>query len=91
MTVNFGNDLGIVGGRVYRLDDNEYELMETFGSARATAAGRRVPRRYAAIEAVLDSGLVVMDRNAPSSTPSWRRSSAPRPASPPFPWPTAST
>ena len=65
MTVNFGNDLGIVGGRVYRLDDNEYELMETFGSARGTAAGRRVPRRYAAIEAVLDSGLVVMDRNAP--------------------------
>ena len=69
MTVNFGDELGILGGRVYRLDDTEYELMETFGSARGTAAGRRVPRRYAAIEAVLDSGLVVMDRNAPELDP----------------------
>jgi sigma-B regulation protein RsbU (phosphoserine phosphatase) len=69
MTVNFGAELGILGGRVYRLDDNEYELLETFGSARGTPAGRRVPRRYAAIEAVLDSGLVVMDRNAPELDP----------------------
>ena len=69
MTVTFGTDLGIAGGRVYRLDDNEYELMETFGSARGTRAGRRVPRRYAAIEAVLDSGLVVMDRSAPELDP----------------------
>ena len=69
MTVNFGDELGILGGRVYRLDDTEYELMETFGSARGTAAGRRVPRHYAAIEAMLDSGLVVMDRNAPELDP----------------------
>jgi serine phosphatase RsbU (regulator of sigma subunit) len=69
MTANFGTDLGILGGRVYRLDDNEYELLETFGSARGTPTGRRVPRRYAAIEAVLDSGLVVMDRNAPELDP----------------------
>jgi serine phosphatase RsbU (regulator of sigma subunit) len=69
MTVNFRSDFGIIGGRVYRLDDNEYELVEAFGSARGTPLGTRVPRVYAAIEAVLDSGLVVMDRNAPELDP----------------------
>jgi len=69
MTTNFGNDLGITGGRVYRADDLEYELLDTFGSARGTLAGQRVSRRYAAIEAVLDSGIVVMDRNAPELDP----------------------
>jgi serine phosphatase RsbU (regulator of sigma subunit) len=69
MTVNFRGDLGILGGRVYRLDDNEYELVEAFGTARGTPLGTRVPRAYAAIEAVLDSGLVVMDRNAPELDP----------------------
>jgi len=69
MAVNFRADLGLLGGRVYRLDDNEYELMETFGSARGTPLGTRVPRAYAAIEAVLDSGLVVMDRNASELDP----------------------
>ncbi len=69
MTVNFRADLGILGGRVYRLDDTEYELVETFGSGRGTPLGTRVPRSYAAIEAVLDSGLVVMDRNAPELDP----------------------
>ncbi len=69
MTTHFHGDLGILGGRVYRLDDNEYELVETFGSARGTPLGTRVPRRYAAIEAVLDLGLVVMDRNAPELDP----------------------
>jgi sigma-B regulation protein RsbU (phosphoserine phosphatase) len=37
----------------------------TFGTAAPDARGRHVPRHYAAIEAVLDSGLVVMSRNAP--------------------------
>jgi serine phosphatase RsbU (regulator of sigma subunit) len=69
MAVNFRADLGILGGRVYRLDDNEYELVETFGTGRGTPLGTRVPRSYAAIEAVLDSGLVVMDRNAPELDP----------------------
>ena len=69
MTVNFRADLGILGGRVYRLEENEYELVDTFGSARGTPLGTRVPRSYVAIEAALDSGLVVMDRNAPELDP----------------------
>ncbi len=70
MTANFRDDLGILGGRIYRLEGNEYDLVQVFGTADAGAIGMRVPREYAAIEAVLDSGLVVMARNAPELDPS---------------------
>jgi len=33
MTVNFRDDLGILGGRIYRLEGNEYELVQVFGTA----------------------------------------------------------
>lgn len=69
MAVNFRDDLGIVGGRIYQLEGSSYELVTTFGTAAAVPAGFEVPRHYAAIEAVLDSGLVVMDRNAPELDP----------------------
>jgi sigma-B regulation protein RsbU (phosphoserine phosphatase) len=65
MTANFRDDLGIVGGRIYRLDEDEYELVHVFGTADASKIGTRVPAGYVAIEAALDSGLVVMARNAP--------------------------
>jgi sigma-B regulation protein RsbU (phosphoserine phosphatase) len=69
MTANFRDDLGIVGGRIYRLDEDEYELVHAFGMAGAVPIGTRVPKDYAAIEAVLDMGLVVMARNAPELDP----------------------
>ena len=65
MTANFQEDLGLTGGRIYRLDDTGYELVATFGSVEASVIGNQVPKHYLAVEAVLDSGLVVMDRNAP--------------------------
>ncbi|HUK12956.1 MAG TPA: PP2C family protein-serine/threonine phosphatase [Thermoanaerobaculaceae bacterium] len=65
MTANFRDDLGILGGRIYRLDDNEYELVQVFGTALDGALGTRVRRDYHPIETALDSGLVVMARNAP--------------------------
>ena len=69
MTLNFKDDLGILGGRIYHLDGNSYELVLVFGNASATSLGTTVPRNYAAIEAVLESGLVVMDRNNPELDP----------------------
>ncbi len=69
MTANFKDDLGIVGGRIYRLDEDEYDLVHVFGTADSAKIGTRVPARYAAIEAALDSGLVVMARNAPELDP----------------------
>ena len=44
MTVNFRDDLGILGGRIYRLDGNEYELVQVFGTADPGALATRVPR-----------------------------------------------
>ncbi len=66
MTKNFHEDLGILGGRIYRLEEDEYDLVHGFGSAAGAPVGTRVPRSYAAIEAVLDSGVVVMDRSDPT-------------------------
>jgi hypothetical protein len=69
MTVNFREDLGIVGGRIYRLDGHQYELVQVFGTADSAPIGTHVPPEYAPIEAVLDSGLVVMARSAPELDP----------------------
>ncbi|MGE5236944.1 MAG: PP2C family protein-serine/threonine phosphatase [Acidobacteriota bacterium] len=69
MTRNFRDDLGILGGRIYRLGDDSYELVSGFGSAQGAPVGVEVSRHYAAIEAVLDSGIVVMDRDAPGLDP----------------------
>jgi sigma-B regulation protein RsbU (phosphoserine phosphatase) len=69
MTANFQDGLGILGGRIYRLDEDEYELVGGFGSAAGAPVGIRIPASYGAIEWVLDNGLVVMDRNAPGLDP----------------------
>jgi len=69
MTASFQDDLGILGGRIYRLDEDEYELVGSFGSAENAPVGLRIPAAYHAIDWVLDSGLVVMDRNAPGLDP----------------------
>jgi len=69
MTRNFRDDLGIIGGRIYQLSEDSYELVHGFGSATNAPIGTRVSRTYAAIEAVLESGLVVMDKNAPELDP----------------------
>ena len=69
MTVNFRDDLGILGGRIYHLDGNEYELLQVFGTAEPAVVGTKVRRDYAPIEAANDSGLVVMARDAPELDP----------------------
>lgn len=70
MAVNFCEDLGITGGRIYRYDDDDdYELVATFGTASPSAIGRRVARDYRAFDAAVDAGVVVMDRDAPGLDP----------------------
>ncbi|HPC83064.1 MAG TPA: PP2C family protein-serine/threonine phosphatase [Thermoanaerobaculaceae bacterium] len=65
MVSNFRDELGIWGGRIYRLDEDAYELVQVFGGASDQPLGTRVPRDYAGIQDTLDSGLVVMERRAP--------------------------
>ncbi len=69
MTHNFREDLGILGGRIYRLDGNVYELVQVFGTADAKPIGAGVPRDYAPIEEVLESGIALMGRDAPGVDP----------------------
>ncbi len=68
MVTNFREDLGIVGGRLYKRTDEGYELVGSFGEA-APPPGMVVPHSYAPIEAAIDSGMVVMDRAAPGLDP----------------------
>lgn len=68
MVNNFREDLGIIGGRLYRRADEGYELVGSFGSA-SPPPGTIVPPGYAPIDAAIDSGLVVMDRTAPGLDP----------------------
>lgn len=69
MVTNFRNELGISGGRIYKLDEDVYELVQVFGSASYLSLGTRVSRDYVGIQDTLDSGLVVMERRAPTLDP----------------------
>jgi phosphoserine phosphatase RsbU/P len=65
MMANFRDELGIMGGRIYKLEGDAYELVQVFGSVTEQPVGTRVPRDYIGIQDTLDSGVVVQDRRAP--------------------------
>jgi hypothetical protein len=69
ITKNFRDDLGIGGGRLYRLSDDTYDLVATFGTAQKPRGDARVPQTYAAIEAALEEGVVLMHRDSPELDP----------------------
>jgi sigma-B regulation protein RsbU (phosphoserine phosphatase) len=62
---HFSRALGIPGGRIYSLDELDYELVATFGRVAKAPIGLRVPRSYAAFDQLLDTGVRVMDRTDP--------------------------
>jgi sigma-B regulation protein RsbU (phosphoserine phosphatase) len=62
---SFSDDLGLVGGRIYQLDDEAYELVTTFGGAGATILGQRVDPEYAPIRRLFTTGTLVMHRDDP--------------------------
>jgi sigma-B regulation protein RsbU (phosphoserine phosphatase) len=70
IATNFREQLGITGGRIYELnDDNCYELAGRFGVSKAGALGIVVPRDYKPIELVRENGIVVMDPTDPGVDP----------------------
>lgn len=70
IALNFRDDLGITGGRVYeRRDDDCYELAARFGLEHGGALGINVPKDYKPIELVLENGIVVMDPTDPGIDP----------------------
>ena len=63
LAANFADDLGIRGGRIYAHTDGSYELVKGFGEATAAPIGLRVWRTYPPFEQMLETGIVVMNRN----------------------------
>ncbi|HVR40544.1 MAG TPA: SpoIIE family protein phosphatase, partial [Thermoanaerobaculia bacterium] len=67
---NFRDQLGINGGRLYELrDDNCYELVSRFGECHDGEIGIVVPSDYKPIELVIEAGIVVMDPTDPGVDP----------------------
>ncbi|HEX8618272.1 MAG TPA: PP2C family protein-serine/threonine phosphatase [Thermoanaerobaculia bacterium] len=69
IATNFRDELGITGGRVYRLRDDSYELMARFGESQEGQLGIDVPKSYKPIELVTENGIVVMDPTDPGFDP----------------------
>jgi sigma-B regulation protein RsbU (phosphoserine phosphatase) len=63
LAAHFADDLGITGGRIYVHTDGSYELVRGFGAAAEAPIGLRVWRTYPPFGQLLDTGLVVMNRD----------------------------
>ena len=69
---NFRDQLGITGGRIYELteDDNCYTLVGRFGKSKGDGSlGIAVPRDYKPVELVIENGIIVMDADDPGVDP----------------------
>jgi serine phosphatase RsbU (regulator of sigma subunit) len=62
---NFRDELGIVGGRLYRRRGAQYALEGTFGAAKLVPEGLLVPVSYPAIVLLLEDGTVYMESSDP--------------------------
>src|ERR1700719_906335 len=70
IATNFRDELGITGGRIYELnDDNMYELVGRFGETHEKSLGIVVSKDYKPIELVLENGIVVMNPTDPGVDP----------------------
>jgi sigma-B regulation protein RsbU (phosphoserine phosphatase) len=71
IATNFRSDLGITGGRIYEMnDENCYELVGRFGNSSGDGSlGITVSRDYKPVELVIENGVVVMDADDPGIDP----------------------
>jgi len=63
---NFRSELGIIGGRLYQLEETDYVLKRGFGRSRKVPEGLVVPMSYGPIQRALDEGVVLADLADPS-------------------------
>jgi serine phosphatase RsbU (regulator of sigma subunit) len=70
IALNFRDELGVTGGRVYeQRGDDTYLLVGRFGEAQQGQLGISVPKQYKPIELVLENGSVVMGPADPGFDP----------------------
>jgi len=65
IVVNFRDELGIFGGRLYRRRGAFYVLSGIFGDAKEVPRGLKVPVTYPPIELLIEDGAVYMDADDP--------------------------
>lgn len=65
IVVNFRDELGIYGGRLYRRRGAFYVLSGIFGDAKEVPRGLKVPVTYPPIELLIEDGAVYMDADDP--------------------------
>ena len=63
---NFRDELGILGGRLYVRQENQYVLERGFGRSRRVPSGIRVSADYGPIRRAEEDGIVLTDRSDPS-------------------------
>jgi sigma-B regulation protein RsbU (phosphoserine phosphatase) len=63
--VNFRDQLGIYGGRLYRRRGAFYVLQGIFGDAKEVPRGLKVPVTYPPVELLIEDGTVYMDADDP--------------------------
>ncbi|HEX2251743.1 MAG TPA: PP2C family protein-serine/threonine phosphatase [Thermoanaerobaculia bacterium] len=69
LITQFREELGILGGRLYRRQGKVYVLQATFGEAKPAPPGLEVPRSYGPIQLVLEHGAVFMTPDDPRVDP----------------------
>jgi sigma-B regulation protein RsbU (phosphoserine phosphatase) len=62
---DFGADLGCAAGRLYEKVDDRYVLRRWYGENQPDRVGYTVPITYAAIQMLLDRGLLIMKEDDP--------------------------
>ncbi len=70
---NFREQLGLSGGRLYVLRDNQYELIQRVGTSSQNELGIQVPAEYAPIAAAIENGVILMEPNDPAVDPELER------------------
>lgn len=66
VVLNFKNELGIFGGRLYVRREGEYVLDRGFGRSRKVKAGLVVPAAYEPIRRAEEDGVVLFDLSDPA-------------------------
>jgi sigma-B regulation protein RsbU (phosphoserine phosphatase) len=62
---NFRSELGIIGGRLYQLEDGEFVLRRGFGRSKKVPGGLAVPASYEPIRRAIEEGVVLADLKDP--------------------------
>ncbi|MGK2857262.1 MAG: PP2C family protein-serine/threonine phosphatase [Thermoanaerobaculia bacterium] len=70
---NFRDQLGLSGGRLYVLRDDQYELIQRVGTSSQNELGIQVPADYAPIAAAIENGVILMEPNDPAVDPDLER------------------